>query len=392
MPAIKDEGTGTKININGVIEGTVNLSGNNGNLNINETADVHNLFDWVIKVSGTNNTTDIKGSAVGGYGGILVDSDSSTITINGGTVKGAGRTTSSLPNLISPAILAKNAKDITVNSGTVSGELGIVAYNGNININGGTISGTNEDESKTKIYYALRNPAGDYPESNGASVIVDNEILGGNAKATITTGTFNAISGNSLVSKTNNASDFRVSGGIYNKVFNQEFVVPGKLELSITKQDNQLWYVGTDATTSVESSKNDNTAIIDVIQGDLTLEYAAEGLTVKNSGNGVVKANGVAVATGEQIIVTKQQENVDPGDGNNPNNPENNEETNNVGQNAENTNTDENNNQQNNTQNANDSNVASNPFTGDNLFAYIILFIISIIGIGTAVYLKNRFE
>lgn len=304
---IMDNGQNTKINLKGKIEdGRIELSGTGSTLNIESGAYIQNIADWLLKLKGSNNTVNIKGSIEGGYGGILADSDSSTINVLGGTIKGLGYPSTIMTNLVSPAILVKNIKELNIKSGNITGELGIVAYNGNINISDGTVTSTNTDDEKYKVYYGLRQEAGQYLEANGAAIIIDNETNSGNAKVNITGGKFNANSANSLVSVGNNADDYEVSGGIYNKPFNNEFVVPNELELKINDQD--IWYVGKDAVNAAEEAKNNSNNKIEVLQGNLTLNDAKEGLEITNSGNGKVIINGAKVEAGKTINAPKAPE------------------------------------------------------------------------------------
>ncbi len=318
---IEDKGKQTTINIDGTLTNTIHMEGEGGTLNLRPGSKVFNSSNWPLEILGNNNTINITDSTVkGGRGGILVDSSTTKINIENSTVEGLG--TNYPANIVSPAIVAKSIEELNIKSGTIKGEIGIIALDGNVNIDGGQIIATNTDQEKYTVYTTDSTNISEYRDINGAAVIINDEE-GKDAKATITGGTFSAATDNSLISVGNKDTDYEVSGGIYNKPFNANFVVPEKLEITVGKtEDDKIWYVGNDANNIVEQAKKEKENIIDVLQGNLTIKNATTGLTLKNSGNGNVNVNGINVKTGEEVIsepekVIKPQEGSTNNDKNN---------------------------------------------------------------------------
>lgn len=93
----------------------------------------------------------ISGNGSKGYG-------NTTITINGGTLKGEGDKTGTL------GIYHPQTGTLTINDGTITADLGIEIRSGELNVNGGTITG---------IYKPTEvKPNGNGPTTNGAGIAV----------------------------------------------------------------------------------------------------------------------------------------------------------------------------------------------------------------------------
>ena len=93
----------------------------------------------------------ISGNGSKGYG-------DTTITINGGTLKGEGDKTGTL------GIYHPQTGTLTINDGTITADLGIEIRSGELNVNGGTITG---------IYKPTEvKPNGNGPTTNGAGIAV----------------------------------------------------------------------------------------------------------------------------------------------------------------------------------------------------------------------------
>ncbi len=278
------------------------IKGENNTVNYVDTVQLGASSDYAVSVFGTNNkfTVGGKSSLKAGLGAIYTNSDTATVIINGGTFGTEKERTGG--NRLTPVILSRGAKEITINDGTITGQVGIVALKGNININGGTITATNTNKDFHTIHFTYQESYNDdtYKDFGedidfyGAAIIAD----GNDTNINIKSGLFNATTDESIVT-TDEKANYSVSGGIYNKPFNEEFVVPNEVELKINDKD--LWYVGKDAKNAVNEAKKNSNNKIEVLQGDLTIENAAVGLKVKNSGKGSVVVNGQTVETGKEI-------------------------------------------------------------------------------------------
>ncbi len=354
---------GAVINISGGnIYSPIWVYGNNPSCNITGgTIDVPSGYAIEVGGNGSNLTID-EGTVRGCYAGIFGyrGAENTNITINGGKVEGYYSDRFGYSQRPAGIVLQK-VGNLTVNGGTIEGYFGIVAYQGNVNINGGTVNGVESGEDAGVI-------GGD--DNNkykvGTSVVIDNtsSTYSEPAKATIKGGEFSATAETTLFSKGGTTSDYSVSGGIYDKSFNDGFVVPGELELDISQEGEKLWYVGNDARKAVENNKNNLEVEIEVLQGNLTIENAEEGLKVTNNGDGKVITNGQTVAKGETVESPKQPDPVEP-------EPEVKPDENNQANNP------------------NGSNSVNNPKTGDKVITYIALLFISAFGIIAVIDLKQ---
>ncbi len=164
-----------------------------------------------VAVIGNNPKLDILGGkitaksfAVSGNGSLTVNS---TINIEGGELKSTN----------SAAIYHPQTITLNVKGGILTGLVGIVARQGNVNISGGTINATGDKDGKSCF--------GDAKEGNecvqlplGSAVIVDNKASGytGVSKVAISGGDFHTTT-TPIVSINNNAGDFEVTGGDFDK-------------------------------------------------------------------------------------------------------------------------------------------------------------------------------
>ncbi len=285
------------------------LKGENNSVVLNNVNHHAAQSDFAVEIKGINNSYTVNGnsSVEAGMGAIYTDSDTAKVVINGGTIRTHDEYTEY--NRLTPVIISKQSKEIVINGGTIIGQVGILALGGNVKINGGSIIANNEDPDKYIVYsdYRAFNPLlynSGPVDYYGASVIVDSD----DAKVTVTGGNFSATTSETLVSVRDKVENYSVSGGIYNKPFNEEFVVEDKVELTITNNDSKLWYVGTDALNAVEKSKTDATTIIDVLQGDLEINNAKAGVQVTNSSDGKVSVNGTSVEKGQTVVADPMPE------------------------------------------------------------------------------------
>ncbi len=228
-----------------------------------------------IGILGKEIRLNISGGYIEALEGIGINSNNSgntsTINISGGTIKAH-------VGMYQP----QNA-ETTITAGTIEGAIGIVARQGSLNISGGTIIGNAEaGEEEFAVGY------GDNKLTPGAAVIVDNgpKTYGDDLVTNITGGVFEATSENAVVSYEDNTTDFTITGGQYNKPFNQEFVQNNEAEVQMG--DN--YYVGASAEKAVQNAPAGST--VTVLQGDLELSNIGEGVTVENKGDGQVSVNG----------------------------------------------------------------------------------------------------
>lgn len=344
----------------------IKIDGENNSVIVKDTNHRAAASDYAVTVVGNNNTYNVSGNSIveAGLGAIYANSDTASIIIDNAEL----RTYNEKTDRLTPVIFSRDAKEITINDGTITGQVGIVALGGNININGGTITATNTDPEKNIVQFArtATYEPGTYEDFGGnidfygAAVIAN----GDDTKVNITGGNFTAATDEAIVSATDTSANYAVSGGIYNKPFDTSFVVPGKLELSIGKtEDDKAWYVGEDAINAVEEAKKDSDNTIDVLTGDITINDAVVGLKVKNSGAGAVSVNEAVVESNQTITATKVPNKDLPTNPTNPSNPTNSPKPTSP---SENTNTNE---------------ISENPETGDNIATYIILLIIGSIGL-----------
>lgn len=259
---------------------------------------------YAMEVGGKDAIVDIKKGEIAGRRGSIAGYSgavNSTINIEGGIIKTYIDKVNFGDGKKSAAIYLQNVGNLNIKGGTIEGEMGIVALNGKVNISGGTVTATGTGTGEP--FWDNESTA----YNLGVPVIVNN-TKGGSAKVTITGGKLNSTYEKSLLSYGNKATDYSVSGGIYNHPFNSQFVVPNELEITITNQDETLWYVGQSALAALNNAKNDINNIIDVLQGNLTIEGAIEGLIVKNTGEGNVKVNDIVVETGKTVVAPKPKD------------------------------------------------------------------------------------
>ncbi len=245
------------------------------------------------------------------------------VTINGGTITASGfavagngsKTTNStilikggnLTSTENAAIYHPQTGTLTIEGGNITGAIGIVARQGDININGGVITANGEGEISTG------DAGGDTPVQlpGGVAVVVDNKTTGGYedvSKVVITDGIFNATAEESLSSLGDSKEDFAVDGGEYSAPFDREFVTAGKTEVSIESSGDKTYYVGKTAEKAVNEAAKKGKATIEVLQGNLEIENAAPGTTVKNLGSGDVSVNGQEVTAKNPITIEPEKD------------------------------------------------------------------------------------
>ena len=124
----------------------------NSSMTVNDSVGTGSIFGYQCAVGVFVNSSLIlnNGSLKGEWYGIAgngLNNNGTTIVINGGSISNAD------PDGTGAAIYHPQTGEITINGGTVKGDLGIQLCSGNLsvmNINGGTVSGTGADKRNSK--------------------------------------------------------------------------------------------------------------------------------------------------------------------------------------------------------------------------------------------------
>ncbi len=317
---LKYDGTNDEMAPLKVLKGEVTLEGvkviNENNDSTVGTIQVGNLDDenvgkLIIKsgteITGHYGVVYVNGSEITMTGGKInstafaisgngADTKANKVTISGGTI------TSN-----STAIYQPSNTTLTISSGNITGKsgLGIVARQGTVKVTGGKISATGTGkstigDSDTKLPY-------------GVAIVVDNETegYGNDSKVTIEDGAFESTNEKAIVSYTSSGEeqkeDFVVTGGSFNHAFNKIFMEDDLLEVQVS----DVYYVGKTAEAKVKEVAEKGNTKLTVIQGDLEIEEAANGLEVVNEGEGTVTVEDQEIAKGKSYTVEKKQEELD---------------------------------------------------------------------------------
>lgn len=331
---------------NGYAAVQAGAEGNTGSLVIDEGTVITGARG--VSVFGNNTSLEIKGGrietslfAVSGNGDAR-QCNNSTITISGGTLISTGNA----------AIYQPQTGTLTITNGTITGKIGIVARQGDVSIDGGTITATGTEDEKIRV--------GDSKEGDGyvqlptgVAIIVDNSSESGyadDANVTVTNGTINGDV-DSLLSygeskATEKEKEFVVSGGSFNNSIKTEYLsgdvqqsASGKVgtvyKVEITKPKNGK--VTTDYANAVEGEE-----ITVTVKADKG--YELDKIVAKDAkGKEVKVTNGKFIMPDSNVTITVTFKKVE-----------------------------------------------ANPATGDNLLTYVSLGAIAFIGaLGTGLYLKK---
>lgn len=198
----------------------------NSSMTVNDSVGTGSIFGYQCAVGVFVNSSLIlnNGSLKGEWYGIAgngLNNNGTTIVINGGSISNAD------PDGTGAAIYHPQTGEITINGGTVKGDLGIQLCSGNLsvmNINGGTVSGTGADKRNSKT--------GDGAIPDGAAIsVVNRPGYSSIPNVTISGGTFTSSSSEALLAYTwsknenkewvvsdwaNAKENVRVNGGIFN--------------------------------------------------------------------------------------------------------------------------------------------------------------------------------
>ncbi len=205
-------------------------------------------YNGGIVVWGNNPTLNIEGGTITTSGfavaGNGANTTNSTINISGGNLTSTG----------TAAIYQPQTGTIKVTNGNITGKIGIVARQGDITIEGGTITANGTGEASV----------GDATENSdkvklplGTAIVVDNKSAGysESGNVTITGGEFNT-EGSPVVSLENKAEDITISGGKFNKSINGIFLVKGLIQ----REDGTV--VDPTVISNVKEETNPNTSDI----------------------------------------------------------------------------------------------------------------------------------
>ena len=281
-------------------------------------------------------STDVKYSAIDIQGGKLTIEGNGTIK-----VKDGDKTTNV------PTVNVKSGAELVMNGGTIEGiavDHSAALYNaGKLTINDGTIKSVAVDENNgNKGAWGLTNvgtatiTGGTFIQGNAFSVLSNNKtmtISGGvfspegtgirnslitNVKGaevdavtlTITDGTFKAASGAKIISVGSDEGKkgtATITGGLFIETgVDAAVAVKNYMGSESIVKLNDTMYVGTSTTKVAEDAKANDT--IEVLQGDYTETEMPAGITVKNSGGGIVTINGETVEAGSSIITKEKVE------------------------------------------------------------------------------------
>ncbi len=263
------------------VDVTINIKGGN----LSAKASTKEQVDG-IGIVGQNINLNISGGTLEALNGIGINSNNSkgntsTIKISGGHIK--AHTGMYQPELA----------DTTISGGTIEGVIGIVARQGVINITGGTIIGsaTSSDESYAVGYK-------DHFLTPGVSIAVDNEptTYGADLVVNISGGIFSATADNAIESYQKNNTDFKITGGEFNKEFNANFI-DGEAKVQI----GSSYFVGASAKEALEKAPSGTTAT--VLQGSIDFTNVSGGVTVVNLSDGNVTVNGQKIEQGNSITI-----------------------------------------------------------------------------------------
>ncbi len=263
--------------------GTLTING--ANVLIKGSVDVFGTKPSLTFVNGTIDSTSF---AISGNGSETHDS---TILIEGGKLTSTGNT----------AIYHPQSGTLTITGGEITGKVGIVARQGTINVQGGTITGNGSVDAT----YTTGDSANIL--ASGSAIIVDNKATGygDNTVVKITGGVIKASSAVSNAISSygeEKTADYEVTGGEFNKKFNQVFI---KGEDTAEVKLGSNYYVGNDIEKAFENATAGDT--IEVLQGNVKATDVVGGVIIKNSGDGEVTVNGVEV-TKDKPYITEEKE------------------------------------------------------------------------------------
>ena len=263
---------GATLIFNGTIKGEGGITVN-GKVTTNNTIQINNGAK--IETEGSafyqaGNATTTIGAATLTSGTTAVEVRAGTLTLDGATLtttgqfsekpNGNGLTTTGVALAVSQHT-TNQPINVTVNSGSLTGE---------------------------KAFYEA-----DLQDDEASSEFVTLSLAGGNY--------------NGAVASVNH-TEF-VSGGIFNQPVEAAYVVPDSTVANRTSGDTTTYFIGTPTTVAANLADTKAGDAIEVTQGDLELAALPGDVTVKNTGEGTVTANGeTATAEGVTTVAPAEPE------------------------------------------------------------------------------------
>lgn len=272
---------------------------------------------WAIGLySDVDGATLIFNGTIKGEGGITVNGNvttNNTIQINNGakieTAGSAFYQAGNATTTIGAATLTSGTTAVEVRAGTLTLDGAILTTTGQFsekpNGNGLTTTGvalavsqhtTNQPISVTINSGSLTGAKAFYEadlQDDASSEFVTLSLAGGNY--------------NGEVASVNH-TEF-VSGGIFNQPVEAAYVVPASTVANRTSGDTTTYFIGTPTTVAANLADTKAGDAIEVTQGDLELAALPGDVTVKNTGEGTVTANGeTATAEGVTTVAPAEPE------------------------------------------------------------------------------------
>lgn len=251
------------ISVNGNIVGEksviVNI-GNNAKIDVEETA---------LYLAGNSTTTIGTAQITGGTG---IEIRAGSLTVDGATIKAT-----------MPFEEVTNSGGTTISGAAVAVSQHTTNQPISVTINSGSFTGAKA------VYEA------DLQDATGSDdVAID--VAGGNY--------------NGEVASVNH-TEF-VSGGIFSQPVEAVYVVPDSTVANRTSGDTTTYFIGTPTTVAANLADTKAGDAIEVTQGDLELAALPGDVTVKNTGEGTVTANGEAATAEGVTTVAPAEPETDP--------------------------------------------------------------------------------
>ena len=263
---------GAKLDFNGTITGEMGISvngnivgeksvivniGNNAKIDVEETA---------LYLAGNSATTIGTAQITGGTG---IEIRAGSLTVDGATI------TATMPFEEIP-----NSGGTTISGAAVAVSQHTTNQPISVTINSGSFTGAKA------VYEA------DLQDATGSDdVAID--VAGGNYDGEVASA---------------NHTEF-VSGGIFNQPVEAAYVIPDSTVAGRTSGDTTTYFIGTPTTVAANLADTKAGDAIEVTQGDLELAALPGDVTVKNTGEGTVTANGeTATAEGVTTVAPAEPE------------------------------------------------------------------------------------
>ena len=263
---------GAKLDFDGTITGEMGISvngnivdeksvivniGNNAKIDVEETA---------LYLAGNSTTTIGTAQITGGTG---IEIRAGSLTVDGATIKAT-----------MPFEEVANSGGTTISGAAVAVSQHTTNQPISVTINSGSFTGAKA------VYEA------DLQDATGSDdVAID--VAGGNY--------------NGEVASVNH-TEF-VSGGIFSQPVEAAYVVPASTVAGRTSGDTTTYFIGTPTTGAANLADTKAGDAIEVTQGDLELAALPGDVTVKNTGEGTVTANGeTATAEGVTTVAPAEPE------------------------------------------------------------------------------------